>query len=74
MADGFVSYSWRLREPSGRANARARVKLADIHVAWHPEGQARGVALFDLEAPISDTCELELPEGGSNSLGRDSGL
>jgi hypothetical protein len=39
----------------------ARVKLADIRVAWSADGFCRAVAMFDLPSPGSGSCVLELP-------------
>ncbi len=44
-----------------RAASTARVKLADIHVAWKSDGYCQGVASFDIEPAGATRCTLELP-------------
>jgi hypothetical protein len=44
-----------------RANAVARVALADIHVAWQPDGHYQALAAFDVEPAGATSCVLELP-------------
>ncbi|HEX3727790.1 MAG TPA: hypothetical protein VHV08_16170, partial [Pirellulales bacterium] len=46
-----------------RSRALGQVKLADIHLAWEPSGHYQAVTLFDLDAPSTDTCVLEVPAG-----------
>jgi hypothetical protein len=44
-----------------RTTSTARVKLADIHIAWQPDGNCQGVASFDIEPAGATRCKLELP-------------
>ncbi len=44
-----------------RAASTARVRLADIHLAWQPDGLCQGVASFDIEPAGATRCKLELP-------------
>ncbi|HEY2895004.1 MAG TPA: hypothetical protein VGJ16_12345, partial [Pirellulales bacterium] len=45
-----------------RNEAKPRVSLADVQVAWQGDGSCTGVALFDVLANGASTCNLELPE------------
>lgn len=45
-----------------RNEAKPRVSLADIQIAWQGDGSCSGVALFDVLANGASTCNLEMPE------------
>ncbi|REK11583.1 MAG: hypothetical protein DWQ37_13805 [Planctomycetota bacterium] len=46
-----------------REDAVPRVRLADIHLAWHDDGSYQAVAAFDVEPGGASQCELQLPAG-----------
>ncbi len=48
-------------ESPDRPSGVPRVLLAEVNVAWQPEGDYRGVAAFDLEPAGMATCNLRLP-------------
>ena len=64
--ESLVAY--RVTGPSFSAAIRplggnAEVYLADVSVAWHPDGDCHGVATFDLESANMLECPLNVPEG-----------
>ncbi len=44
-----------------RADTAARIKLADIHLAWQADDRCYGVASFDIEPAGATSCVLEMP-------------
>ncbi|MBN2473676.1 MAG: hypothetical protein JXB62_03635 [Pirellulales bacterium] len=60
----IVGEPWRavLRLQSDSDGA-ARVRLADVHVAWKTDGSCHGVTAFDLEPGKATDCRLRLPLG-----------
>jgi len=47
--------------PADTAAETASVRLADIQLAWHPDGACRGVATFDVEPVRASEVPLTLP-------------
>src|ERR1700744_4959049 len=60
MADGFFSSSWRIREPSGRANARAR-EVARGGIGHAEMGATCSICLISglTSRPRTPTCASE---------------
>ena len=49
--------------PLDHAHQAARVRLADVRIAWQADGSCRGVATFDVQPGQSSECRLHLPIG-----------
>lgn len=41
----------------------ARIRLADLRIAWQSDGSGRGVATFDIESGTASQCALTMPSG-----------
>jgi len=60
VADASFQAVLKSAEQGGRL---AGVRLADVHLAWDPDGFCRGVAAFDLKPSGLADCPLWLPAG-----------
>jgi len=49
--------------PAPPGPQKARVTLADVHLAWWDDGSLYGVAAFDLQPGTATSCPLHLPPG-----------
>jgi hypothetical protein len=52
----------RLRSAQ-QVTATPKVRLADVHLAWHANSLCQGITVFDVEPADLESCRLELPSG-----------